>query len=169
MSPGLPTSGPTEPSQYLRAVSTTAARQPIFHFTRYSSLGSNFFPWQQPTNRSKTRDSYSLQSEPQVFPGWLCQLFSSNCFWGRGNPHINGIPKKNVMVTKQGESSDNRRKCWKIPFHLATAVWRLDMSTPGNKIWGQRFPLYSPAPLQGGAHILWVQSYSSFRFLKIFF
>lgn len=44
--------GPTEPSQCLAVVSTTAARQPIFHFTEilvFSSLGSNFFPWQQPT------------------------------------------------------------------------------------------------------------------------
>lgn len=135
--------GPSQPSPCL-AVSQSPPLQP--DSPSFTSLGTRVFLFRlkllplAAASHSKTRDSYSLQSEPQVFPGWLCQLFSSNCFWGRGNPHINGIPKKNVMVTKQGESSDNRRKCWKIPFHLTTAVWGLDMSTPGNRIRGQRFP-----------------------------
>lgn len=118
--------------------------------------------WLEAANHSKTRDSYSLRSEPQVFPGWLCQLFSFNCFWGRGKLHINGIPKKNVMVTKQGESSDNGRKCWKIPFHLLTAVWVCTHPPLGTDSKSKGSP-------RRAAHILWVHSYSSFRFLKIFF
>lgn len=108
-----------------------------------SFLSSNIFNWRQPTIPRHMIITHLGVSHRSFL---LCFDSSSPLFPGE-KWHINKIPIMNMMVTKQRESTNNRRKCWKIPFHLLTAVWGWTRLLLGIESKGK-------SPSQWGAHIL---------------